>query len=222
MKYVLLLGAGFSCNWDGWDARAVADYLPTLPGLRADRHVRQVLSRTASKGGFEAALAEIQDDYEKSPTPENKAHLDTLQSAILAMFKTMEAGFANRRDWEFRHPPARFKISHFLNGFDAVFTLNQDLLFERFYWENDVALNQPKKWYGWRRPGIQVLPDPRQTTNEPDKTTWTPRPPPFTLEPAHQPYFKLHGSWNWRSADNEQMLIMGGNKAAAIDKSMRC
>ena len=85
MKRLLLLGAGFSCNWGGWNASEVNDYLPTLPTLRADRHVLQVLRRTANKGGFEGALAEIQDDYEKSPTPENKAHLDTLQSAITAM-----------------------------------------------------------------------------------------------------------------------------------------
>ena len=68
MKYVLLLGAGFSCNWDGWSASEVNDYLPTLPALRADRHVLLILQRTSGKGGFGAALAEIQDDYEKSPT----------------------------------------------------------------------------------------------------------------------------------------------------------
>jgi len=39
MKYVLLLGAGFSCNWGGWAASEVNDYLPTLASLRADRHV---------------------------------------------------------------------------------------------------------------------------------------------------------------------------------------
>jgi hypothetical protein len=217
MKHVLLLGAGFSCNWGGWNASEVNDYLPTVPALRADRHVLQVLRRTANKGGFEAALAEIQDDYERSPTPENKAHLDTVQSAITTMFLAMEAGFANRADWNFRHT-VEYKIAHFLGGFDGIFTLNQDLLFERHYHDLDLALNQPKKWFGWRRPGIQVLPDPRQTTNDVEKTTWTPRSPPFTLEPSHQPYFKLHGSWNWRSADNEQMLIMGGNKIAAIRK----
>jgi hypothetical protein len=116
------------------------------------------------------ALAEIQDDYEKSPTPENKAHLDTLQSAITTMFLDMEAGFASRADWNFRHT-VEYKIAHFLSGFDGIFTLNQDLLFERHYHDLDLALNQPKKWFGWRRPGIQVLPDPRQTTNDVEKTT---------------------------------------------------
>jgi hypothetical protein len=65
------------------------------------------------------------------PTPENKAHLDTLQSAITT-FLALEAGFANTADWNFRHT-VEYKIAHFLSGFDGIFTLNQDLLFERHY-----------------------------------------------------------------------------------------
>lgn len=217
MKYVLLLGAGFSCNWGGWNASEVNDFLPTVPALRASRHVVQVLTRTAGTGGFEEALAEIEDDYDRSPTPENRAHLDTLQSAITTMFLTMEAAFKQRPSWDFCNL-VQFKIARFLSGFDAIFSLNQDLLPERHYHDLDLALCQPKKWFGWRRPGIQVFPDPSVTTNEPDKIKWTPRPPPFVIEPAHQPYFKLHGAWNWRSADGRQMLVMGGNKAASINK----
>jgi hypothetical protein len=123
MKYILLLGAGFSCNWGGWNAREINDYLPTLASLRADRHVLQVLRHTAKSGGFEAALTKIRDDYEKSPTPENKVHLETLQSAITAMFSAMEVGFASRADWNFRRT-VEYKIAHFLNGFDGIFSLN--------------------------------------------------------------------------------------------------
>jgi hypothetical protein len=87
MKYVLLVGAGFSCNWGDWNATEVNDFLPTEPALRADRHVTQVLTRTAGTGGFEEALAEIEDEYDRSPTSENRAHL--VQSAITTMFLTM-------------------------------------------------------------------------------------------------------------------------------------
>jgi hypothetical protein len=149
--------------------------------------------------------------------PKTRRTLDTLQSAITTMFLAMEAGLASRADWNLRHT-LEYKIAHFFSGFDGIFILNQDLLFERHYYDPDLALNRPKKWSGSRRPGIQVLPDPPQTTNDVEKTTWTPRSPPFTLEPSHQPYFKLHGSWNWRSADNQQMLIMGVNKIDAIRK----
>ena len=218
MKHILLLGAGFSCNWGGWSAADVNDFLPTVANVRADRHVLQVLSRTASAGGFEAALAELREDYAKAPTQENLAHLQTLQSAVTVMFRTMERGFASRPDWNFKHT-VEYKIAHFLSGFDAIFTLNQDLLFERHYYDADLALNQPKKWFGWRRPGIRALNDLNQgRPYDVSLVTWTPIAPPFRLEAAHQPYIKMHGSWNWWSADGQQMLIMGGNKPAAIQQ----
>jgi len=218
MKHILLLGAGFSCNWGGWSAADVNDFLPTVANVRADGHVLQVLSRTASAGGFEAALAELREDYAKAPTQENLVHLQTLQSAVTIMFRTMERGFASRPDWYFKHT-VEYKIAHFLSGFDAIFTLNQDLLFERHYYDADLALNQPKKWFGWRRPGIRALNDLNQgRPYDVLLVTWTPIAPPFRLEAAHQPYIKMHGSWNWWSADGQQMLIMGGNKPAAIQQ----
>ena len=67
MKHVLLLGAGFSCNWGGWGASEVNDYLPTVPAIQADPHVLQVLGATATTGGFEAALAQLQTAYHASP-----------------------------------------------------------------------------------------------------------------------------------------------------------
>lgn len=216
MRHVLLLGAGFSCNWGGWNAAEVNDFLPTIADVRADRHVLEVLGRTANTGGFEAALAELQDEHAQAPTPENLGHLQTLQSAVTSMFHTMEAGFASCPDWNFKHT-MEYKIAHFLSGFDAVFTLNQDLLFERHYQDLDLALNQPKKWFGWRRPGIRALNDLNQgLLYDVSLATSTPMAPPFVLEPAHQPYVKMHGSWNWWSADGQQMLVLGGHKSVAI------
>jgi hypothetical protein len=68
----------------------------------------------------------------------------------------------------------------------------------------------------WTMPGLQIFPNPAQRTNAPDEMMWTPRPEPFQIDHGHQPYFKLHGAWNWRTANGEQMLIVGGNKVAAI------
>ena len=39
----------------------------------------------------------------------------------------------------------------------------------------------------------------------------------YQLEHGPQPYFKLHGSCNWRDGDSP-ILIMGGNKGPDIDK----
>jgi len=215
MKHVLLIGAGFSRNWGGWLASEVNGHLPTSSRLRSDPHVVEVLRRTANSGGFEAALAELQDAYAKNPTPENLAHLKNLQDAVLTMFSDMEAGFAHKREWNFCND-LQFKIAKLLSPFDAIFSLNQDLLFERFYFGADLALHFPRKWGDWERPGIRALADDNQgRPYDIGKIRWT-QSPPFQRNPSNQPYFKLHGSWNWWSADGEQMLVMGGNKLATI------
>jgi hypothetical protein len=219
MKYVLLLGAGFSRNWGGWLATEVNGHLPTSPKVRNNPRVLEVLRRTADTGGFEAALSELQEVYAKTPTEENLHHLSCLQEAILAMFADMEAGFAKRPGWDFCND-LLFKIARFLSPFDAIFSLNQDLLFERHYHDLDLALNQPKKWFGWRRPGIRALNDYNQGyPHDVTKMTSTPLSGPFLIAPAHQPLFKLHGSWNWWSSDGEQMLVMGGDKISAIQRN---
>jgi hypothetical protein len=219
MKYVLLFGAGFSRNWGGWLASEVNGHLPTSAKIRGSAHVSEVLRRTANTGGFEAALAELQEVYAKTATPESLNHLQCLQEAILAMFADMEAGFASKPGWEFCND-LQFKIARFLSPFDGIFSLNQDLLFERHFHGHDLALTQPKKWFDWERPGIQVLADHNQGY-PPDvgKIRWTPRDPPFTPNQGSLPYFKLHGSWNWWSRNGEQMVIMGGNKVSAIHEN---
>jgi len=46
-----------------------------------------------------------------------------------------------------------------------------------------------------------------------------PTKPPFAVADRKQPYFKLHGSSNWRTGDGSSLLIMGGNKSANIAAS---
>jgi hypothetical protein len=41
---------------------------------------------------------------------------------------------------------------------------------------------------------------------------------PFKQEDRQQPYYKLHGSSNWRSVDNSALLILGGDKGRDISK----
>lgn len=46
----------------------------------------------------------------------------------------------------------------------------------------------------------------------------TPEQPPYSLLQRRQPYFKLHGSSNWRTDSNSTLLIMGGNKSSEMDQ----
>ena len=114
----------------------------------------------------------------------------------------------------------RHQLGPFIARFDALFTLNQDLHMERGYGPRIPPMGYPR-WSGFGSPGISGPPPP--AGYDPDHQVRAPRAPltpdQFRVSENIQPYFKLHGSSNWRSGDGENLLIMGGNKPAAIGTS---
>lgn len=62
--------------------------------------------------------------------------------------------------------------------------------------------------------------DPIVTAGQPFQSPglYKPGSKTYQLEHGRQPYFKLHGSANWRDGDST-LLIMGGNKGPSIEKS---
>jgi SIR2-like domain len=135
------------------------------------------------------------------------------------MFADMNRGFANR-DFEFQTDTA-YLVRTFLVLFDAIFTLNQDLLLERHYLNDNVMLgNHPRgRWNGWQIVGMQR----RHATNaagfivpgEANLGIWVPA-PKAVIEPRYQPYIKLQGSSNWRDATDARIWVMGTNKRATL------
>ncbi len=110
-------------------------------------------------------------------------------------------------------------VKMFLARFDAIFSLNQDLLLENGY----CAQAEPPqafgpRWSGYAMPGMiprvphpmspvvrwcgGYCPDPSGSVTLPDART--------------QPIYKLHGSSNWVDDANGRLIIMGGQKTTAI------
>jgi hypothetical protein len=209
---LLLLGAGFSYNWDAPLAKEVADFL--LQTVGGDPHLQALLKQ--DENNFENALSEVQRDYISSPsTPQTKERLDRLQDAIGTMFDRLNVTFERRTDFEFCND-LHFSITRFLTHFDAIFSLNQDLLLELRYEPNILSASNAR-WGGLQMPGMRPVPDPSLTgIGDKHRRRWTTSPGPFTIEPRIQPYFKLHGSSNWYTSDGRQLLVMGGNKDTVI------
>ena len=222
MTFILLTGAGFSHNWGGWLAREVFDYLLDA-GLSGE--LRALLWKSRNEGGgFEDVVAELQVGYQRDGDAHTRKQLGDLQGAVLAMFNRMDQVFAAT---EFEPQYARTSIEPrkadfvrtFLFKFDAIFTLNQDLLLEHKYLNGDINLQQTGRWRDWQLPGMTRLRTPPPSNAMPNPvSTFTPGDPSaFRVEPDRQPYFKLHGSGNWvDGCDEAPLLIIGGNKAAAI------
>jgi hypothetical protein len=217
MPHVLLIGAGFSRNWGGWLASEAFEYLLGSSEVGTDAELRRLLWAHQRKGGFEDALAELQQRVERDPHGPDKALLGKLEAAVLHMFGDMNTALA-ARDWEFTGD-MRMQVGPFLAKFDAIFTLNQDVLLEHRYVPNVMAYGHPRV-NSATLPGMRRIPsgDPMHH----DSWAWSTWVPEGDVQfgAACQPIYKLHGSSNWYAADaGEPMLIIGGDKARNIRRN---
>jgi hypothetical protein len=210
-NYIVLLGAGFSRNWDAPLASEVSNSL--LHEVGNDPHLQRLLTR--HEKNFESALSQIQQEYISSPSSsEAKERLHKLQTAITSMFNKVNLALERRVDFEFSQE-RRLSVVEFLAHFDAIFGLNQDLLLELHY-ENHVLLTNPRRWDGAQKPGMKPVHNGMGVSS---KQRWIPASPPFTVSPRLQPYFKMHGSSNWYTDDGLNLLVMGADKERVIRQS---
>jgi hypothetical protein len=213
MTTAILLGAGFSRNWGGWLAQEVFNYLVGLPEIRKHERLVALLWQHQSSGGFEDVIAAVQRDYKSNPGAHH-TELITLQDAVGQMFADMNEGYAATPGWEFQRQ-LEFMVRTFLIRFEAIFTLNQDLLLEQKYLDDNIMLSSSGRWGGWQIPGMTLNVQSLQPLQERATGTWTPS-TSMTCDHRYQPLYKLHGSVNWRTADNRALMIVGGEKAQQI------
>lgn len=141
--HILLLGAGFSRNWKAPLASEVASSLVQQFGDHP--YLRNLLTR--HNKNFENALSEMQRGYlGATSSPAAKEHLDKLQLAIGRMFDRINAMFEGDPNFEFSND-REFSVRSYLSRFEAIFSLNQDLLLELQY-EDHVLLASGTRWNG--------------------------------------------------------------------------
>jgi hypothetical protein len=207
-NHILLLGAGFSHNWNAPLASEVANSL--LQEVGGDSYLQRLLTQHGRN--FENALSEVQRGYIGAATSaEAQARLTALQNAISGMFTRLNQGFERDPNFEFSND-LQFSVRAYLTRFAAIFGLNQDLLIELQY-EDHVLLASNTRWGGLQKPGMIPIHDPALTgIGDKHRRRWKPAEPPFTVDARLQPYFKIHGSSNWFTDDGRNLLVMGGNK----------
>ena len=157
MADLLLIGAGFSRNWGGWLATEAFEHLLGSPEVSKDAGLRRLLWKHQACGRFEVALAELQAQFAHDPNTA-RGPLMALQDAVKRMFDDMNAAFMAATDWQFGQQHIERQIGTFLTRFDAIFTLNQDVLLEHHYANDNIALIGQKKWAGPELPGMRRIP----------------------------------------------------------------
>lgn len=218
MPHVLFTGAGFSRNWGGWLADEAFEYLIGCPDINSDIHTALWLSKN-QKLGFEHTLESLRHTAEKYKADQRfQDNLKIFMTMLEGMFHSMNSAFKQTRFNPLSSSEPADYIRQYLSGFDAIFTLNQDCLLELQYNKdpNEIHRLSTGRWRGFYSPGVASL-----------AIGGTEVAPPglfqvgdsgFKLDFYKQPYFKLHGSSNWRQGDSS-ILIMGGNKGPDIDRN---
>jgi hypothetical protein len=218
MNSVLLTGAGFSANWGGRLAREVNTAVARR--VSDDAYLAALLDRNPN---FEEALAELQNATAIS-TPGAKEQLQRLEAGIVHVFNDMN-GHLSIATFSFR-PEIGWMVPEFLVLFDAIFTLNQDLLLESHYLMPSgigygLSLVPGTRWDIGVLPGVDPILNPNEVGGyNVLRTHWRPvaSPRSVVIGPRHQPYYKLHGSTNWADPSGGHLLVMGGNKPTAMQR----
>lgn len=216
MHRILLLGAGFSRNWGCPLAKDVFDQLLMFPEIRDDPVLKAMLWETKSSSGFEACLEQLQRQYAALPSNENASRLSVMQKGVTRVFDDMNRGFLDDGDFSYESALCRFTAK-----FDAIFTLNQDVLLEYGYKDRfDVGLLTPQRWNSVHLPGMKRVPSPDALRHDSwAHARWEPLlDTEYQIHPHIQPIFKLHGSSNWRTSNGFPLLVMGGSKDEQISQ----
>lgn len=169
-----------------------------------------------SGGGFEGCLEQLQKQYAERPGAESARRLSALQKGVAHVFEDMNKSFLDDKQFSYESTICRFTAK-----FDAIFTLNQDVLLEYGYIDRfDVGLLTPRRWHSVQLPGMRRVPSPDALLhNSWAHARWEPLPESkYQVHPHSQPIFKLHGSSNWFTSGGMQLLVMGGSKDAQISQ----
>lgn len=213
----ILTGAGWSRNWGGRLAEELWQDLMGHPAVQGNSSLRELLLQESS---FEEALGRV---HAEPFTPSDR---QALEQALLDAFITMDREIARPH-----HDPwiNIYKVQDLLFRFwgqpgetvnaGYIFTLNQDLWPERYLYNGHV------RGVAAALPGLRRRPNQRLFTT--DIGSYGDK---FVMEPIADPaangqlrrsfnVIKLHGSFNWRTTNGRNAMIVGTGKGGQIAAS---
>jgi hypothetical protein len=203
MTHILLTGAGFTRNWGGWLAKELEGDL--LARLAPHEQLRRLVQNSEN---YEEALGKARSPG-YSGISVSPAQLKIFEDAIKESFWAMNVALGQRISMYLSGESKR-SILEFLPKFDAIFSLNQDLLLEFHY----NAAHQPGRWIGSYYPGIE--PEVATPLNAGEVVRVERRVGTINaVDPRRQPIYKLHGSVEWVDGSGS-LFVVGGGKEAYI------
>ena len=216
-KYVLLTGAGFTRDFGGFLANEMWALIFNSPMLK---NYPRITSLMRNDFDYESIYYEVIDGKDFNEDEKN-----ALTEVVFSSYKRLDDSVRNYRNLGTKQPVDISTVSNFIDRFSGLpkkngrndtkgffFTLNQDLLIERYFSSSNMPalyVNQPTseicqgKEYD-ENTCLRILP-----ATDIEKTN--------PLSSSKYFYVKLHGSWNWYSSDGKKKLVIGRNKINQIN-----
>jgi hypothetical protein len=221
-KRVLLTGAGFSKNYGGFLAKTFRSHLLSEPLIKQNRILERWISQR--KQTFETVLSELQKAYEVLGEAEDaRKNYEEFQQAVYNVFSEMDDVIRRRApslSRSFEPLAVNFFIDKFAPKGQAgfLFTLNQDMVLEHHYHQHYAAspailpgINGHAQYFTGN---LRDFPLNDLTVSVPAGQY---RRPLYFDGFLH--IIKLHGSFNWKSAEDQRVMVIGGNKTKSIEDS---
>lgn len=210
MNSVLLAGAGFTKTFGGYLASEMWAAIFNQPEVQN--------SPTLLKGMRDLDNLDYERFYDDIQAGGTEQEKKDLSSAIRSAFREMDDNIRTNKPAPPSHACCQF-ISRIVQDKSPsfIFTLNQDMFFERFHSSERITVfpglpnhlrrfrdaDQDSRDFRLQLPNVEEL--------EPEKAEL------FRKGFAEIAYVKLHGSQGWVSHDKSDVLVIGTQKASIIE-----
>jgi hypothetical protein len=211
MNAVLLTGAGFTKTFGGYLASEMWATILNQPDIQDSPELLKKI-RDADNLDYETCYEEIQ----ANGTDQEKRDFN---AAIRGAFKEMDDNIRTRKPREPSLACCKF-ITQIVQDQKPsfIFTLNQDMFFERFHDRDKITVvpGMPDHLSRFKEQADEDSSNFRLRL--PTAEALEPRVESFKKERAQIAYVKLHGSQGWLSHDGSDAMVIGTQKADRIEK----
>lgn len=227
-EHILLTGAGFTYNFGGFLADEMWAEIFNHPEIQKFELIKELM---LDNFNYESIYHEIL--YEPTGKLFSAPYREAIKIAVLDAYKKLDESIKNYRVYnDGPNPDLHVAVNNLLNHFcgerdiiGVLFTLNQDTLIERYY---SNSKNKALKF-----PEIDNYVIPKSSLCLQDKFNYNFEEEDFitlkakedmdtpsinSLSPKEFNYIKLHGSFNWKSSNGKNMMVIGMDKESHINK----
>ena len=210
-EYILLTGAGFTKNFGTPLAREMWSIIFNHKNVQAHANIKELMLNDFD---YESIYNIIMTQKTLEPFNE-EAFNDAIKFAYDFIDEVL-------RKYNINHPyPEEVKnVNNLIYRFGMtteksfIFTLNQDLFFERLYSNQSLSIPGIKNNSKWFTSYFNEPFSPDDYITLPDKNELSSN--TGILSDGNFFLIKLHGSYNWKSFDGSQKMVIGGGKVNQI------